>query len=212
MCKTETHYLDNLRKYATDTRVFLGNKVKPERERCVCRAFLRTIGVVFEEPELIAPTEEPADVVFQTAQFQIREVLEPDRRRGDDWKKKEKKYAEASSLTELLEPYFSPAAVKLHTLVPKIVEALSKKAKKYGIGCNGIDMLVYVNLTDRCLAAHSKLPNMNELQSQGWRSVSFVFPPYGVILFAEPTAPNFLTALKPGQYKEWKDIDTLFEA
>jgi len=212
MCKTETEYLENLRKHATDTRVFLGNKAKPERERSVCRAFLRTIGVAFEESELIAPTEEPADVAFRTAQFQIREILEADRRRGDDWKKMEEKYSGANSLTELLEPYSPPSAVELHILVPEIVEAISEKAKKYGAGCNGIDMLVYVNLTDRYLAAHSELPNLNKLHLQGWRSVSILFPPYGIILFAKSAAPDFITALKPGQYMEWKDIDTLFEA
>jgi len=212
MCKTETEYLENLRKHATDTRVFLGNKAKPERERSVCRAFLRTIGVAFEEHELIAPTEEPADVAFRTAQFQIREILEPDRRRGDDWKKRAKKYAEADSLTDLLEPSPPPTAVDLRMLVPEIIAAISEKAKKYGAGCNGIDMLVYVNLTNRYLAAHSELPNMNELHLQGWRSVSLMFPPYGIILFAESAAPDFLAALKPEQYMEWKNIDTLFEA
>lgn len=73
MCKTETEYLKNLRKHASDTRrVFFGNKAKPidmksERERSVCRAFLRAIGVAFEEHELIAPSTEPADVAFRTA-------------------------------------------------------------------------------------------------------------------------------------------------
>lgn len=213
MCKTETEYLENLRKHATDTHVFLGNEAKPERERSVCRAFLRTIGVAFEEPELIAPTNESADVAFRTAQFQIREILEPGRRRGDDWKKREKIYSEANSLAELSEPYSPPTAVKLHILVPEIVKAISGKARKYGAGCNSIDMLVYVNRTDWYLAAHSELPNMNDLYLQGWRSVSLIFPPYGVILFAKhKTAPDFLTALKPGKYMEWKDIDTLFDA
>ncbi|MCB0831868.1 MAG: DUF1780 domain-containing protein [Bacteroidetes bacterium] len=212
MCKTESEYFNSLRNHASDTCVFLGNKMKPERERSVCRGFLRAVGVAFEELELIAPTEEPADVAFRTARFQIREILEPERKRGDEWKKKEAKYAKATSLAVLLEPYSPPVAIELHILVPEIVKALSEKAKKYGIGCNGIDMLVYINLRDRYLAAQSKLSNMNELNSQGWRSVSFIFPPYGVVLFAEPTAPDFLVALKPGLFMEWKDIDTLFEA
>ncbi len=212
MCKTETEYLEKLRKHASDTRAFLGNKAKPERERSVCRAFLRAIGIAFEEYELIAPTVEPVDVAFRTARFQIREILEPNRRRGDDWKEKEKKYAEASSLNKLMEPYSPPTSVELQILVPEIVEALSEKAQKYGAGCNDIDALVYVNLKDQFLAADSDLPNLDELQSQGWRSVSFVFSPYGVILFSASTAPDFLTALEPGQYMEWQDIDSLFEA
>lgn len=212
MCKTETEYLENLRKHASDTRVFLGNKAKPERERSVCRAFLRAIGVAFEEHELRAPTTEPADVAFRTARFQVREILEQNRRRGDDWKEKEKKYSEATSLDELLEPYSPPTSVNLEMLVPEIVTALSEKAQRYGAGCKDIDALVYINLQDQFLAPDSDLPKIDQLKSQGWRSVSFVFPPYGVILFATSSAPSFLTAAGPGQYMKWKDIDSLFEA
>lgn len=61
MCKTETEYLEKLRKHAKDTRAFLSNKMKSERERSVCRAFLRSIGVPFQEQELIVPTDEPSE-------------------------------------------------------------------------------------------------------------------------------------------------------
>ena len=212
MCRSETEYLEKLRKHASDTRAFLSNKMKPERERSVCRAFLRAIGVPFEEQELVAPTDEPADVAFRTALFQIREILEPNRRRGDDWKRKEKKYSEANSLDDVIEPYSPPTSIALVELVPKVVDALSEKAQKYGTGCNNIDALVYVNLGDQFLAADSDVPNLDKLQSQRWRSVSIVFPPYGVILFAATTAPDFLTALAPGQYMDWQNIDSLFEA
>jgi hypothetical protein len=169
MCKTETEYLENLRKYASDTRLFLGNKAKPERERSVCRAFLRAIGVAFEEHELIAPTTEPADVAFRTARFQIREILEKNRRRGDDWKEKEKKYSQATSLDELLESYFPPISVNLELLVPEIVTAMSEKAQRYGAGCKDIDALVYINLQDQFLAPDSALPKIDQFcTGLGW--------------------------------------------
>lgn len=212
MSKTETEYLENLRKHASDTLVFLGNKAKPERERSVCRAFLRATGVAFEERELIAPTTEPADVSFRTARFQIREVLEQDRKRGDDWKEKEKKYSQVTSLDALLEPYSPPTSVSLEMLVPEIVNALSEKAQKYGAGCKDIDALVLVNLQDQFLAPDSDMPKTDQLKSQGWRSVSFLFPPYGVILFATCSAPLFLTEVGPGQYMKWQGVDSLFEA
>ena len=212
MCRSETEYLEKLRKHASDTREFLSNKMKPERERSVCRAFLRAIGVSFEEQELAAPTDEPADVAFRAARFQIREILEPNRRRGDDWKRKEQKYSGANSLDGVMEPYSPPISISLVELVPHIVDALSEKAQRYGTGCNDIDALVYVNLMNRFLAADSDVPNLDTLQSQGWRSGSILFSPYGVILFAVPTAPDFLTALAPGQYMAWQDIDSLFEA
>jgi hypothetical protein len=186
--------------------------MKPERERSVCRAFLRAIGVPFQEQELVAPTDEPADVAFRTARFQIREILKPDRRRGDEWKRKEKNYSEAKSLDDVTEPHSPPASVSLVELVPEIVDTMSEKAQKYGTGCNDIDALVYVNLGNRFLAPHSDIPNLDALLLQGWRSVSILFPPYGVTLFGAAAAPDFLTALAPGQYMGWQDIDSLFEA
>lgn len=214
MCKTDIEYIENLRKHAIETRTFLGNKAKPERERSVCRAFLRAIGVAFEECELVAPapTGEPSDVDFRAARFQIKELLEPGRKRGDEWKEKEKKYSEANSLIELLEPYSLPTSVELQILVPEIVQTQSEKSQKYGAECSAIDALVYVNLKEQFLAPHSDMPSLDKLRSQEWRSVSLLFPPYGVILLAGPMAPDFLRALEPGQYKKYEDICSLFEA
>lgn len=212
MSATDTEDLENLQKHAIETRRFLNNKAKPERECSVCRAFLRTIGIAFKECELIAPTDEPTDVAFRAARFQIRELLEPSRKRGDEWKEKEGKYSKANSLNELLEPYSPPTSVELQILVPEIVQALSEKAQKYGAGCRAIDALVYVNRKEQYLAAHSDMPNLDNLRSQGWRSVGLLFPPYGAILFVGPMAPDFLHALGSGQYMKYEDICSLFEA
>jgi len=211
MRETEAQNLEKLREHAIKTRAFLTNKMKPERERSVCRAFLRAIGVPLEEQELVAPTDEPADVAFRTARFQVRELLEPHRRIGDDWRAKEKKYSEAKSLAHVLEPYTLPASITLNGLVPEVVGALSEKARKYGLGCSDVDALVYVNRETQFLAANSLMPDLAELRSQGWRSVSVVFPPYGVILCRKSMCPDFLSALRPGQQRNWRDIDSLFE-
>src|SRR5258708_12087442 len=75
MCSAEYEFLNDLKTHADATRVFLCNKMKPERERAVCRAFLRALGVSFADQELIAPTVEPADVSFRELQFQVRDLL-----------------------------------------------------------------------------------------------------------------------------------------
>ena len=69
--RLEALYLQELKDHASEVREFLKNPAKPEREKSVVRAFLKTIGVVFAEPELIAPAEEPADVAFRDCRFQI---------------------------------------------------------------------------------------------------------------------------------------------
>jgi len=215
MNEVDRKYLQKLKDHASDTRTFLSNKMKSERERAVCRAFLRTIGISFEESEIIVPSTEPADVSFRTARFQIRDLLEPDRKRGDDWKKREQKYLTAKSLDDVMVPAPLPIALGFDRLVPELEITLSAKAQKYKRnykdGCTEIDALIYVDLKDRFLAVNSRMPDLEGLKSQGWRSVSLLFSPFGVVLFTGPTAPEFLRGIPPGPHMEWQDIDTLFE-
>jgi hypothetical protein len=216
MNEMDRKYLQKLRDHAADTRTFLSNKMKSERERAVCRAFLRTTGISFQEIEIIAPATEPADVFFRTARFQIRDLLEPDRKRGDYWKKREQTYLSATSLDDVLVPVSAPIPLGFDRLVPELEIVLLTKAQKYKRNyrdwCNNIDALVYVDLKDRFLAVNSKMPGLDKLKSQGWRSVSVLFSPYGLVLWTSPTAPEFLRAVPPGPHMEWDDIDTLFEA
>src|SRR5260370_33776944 len=98
MCSAEYEFLNDLKTHADATRVFLGNKMKPEREGAVWRAFLRALGVSFADQELIAPTVEPADVSFRELQFQVRELLRGPNR-GAQWKPKQNHYAESRFLS-----------------------------------------------------------------------------------------------------------------
>jgi hypothetical protein len=82
MCSAEHAFLKNLKTHADQTCAFLSNAMKPERERSVCRAFLRALGVSFADSELIAPTIEPADVSFRQLRFQGRELLRGRKRGG----------------------------------------------------------------------------------------------------------------------------------
>ena len=99
-------YVENLYKHAIETLKFFDHNKKNapknkekrnpnnkvERELSVSRAFLRTIGVTFEESELISAKCEPPDVIFREAKFEIMELLEPNRKRGDEWQDKAYKY------------------------------------------------------------------------------------------------------------------------
>lgn len=210
MCKTDREYLEKLRTSAAEARAFLSSKMKPERERSVCRAFLRTLGVPFENSELVAPASEPVDVAFRDARFQVCDLLGPDHKRGDEWKQRENKYRNANSLEEVMEPYSPPSLIGLETFVAEIATALSSKAKKYGNGCKELDAVVYADLKDKFLGTDSAARNLNPLKVQGWRSVSLLFPPCGVVLLAIKAAPRFLQEAEGEVRTKWANIDTLF--
>lgn len=173
MSPTDKEYFEKFRNYATEVRTFLSNKMKPERERSVCRAFLRTLGIPFKDSEVIAPADEPVDVMFREARFQVKDILESDHRRGDVWKEKQHKYETVTSIDEAIETDAPPipVPVDLNALIPEVTEALSEKAKKYGITCKDLDMLIYLDLRKRFLAAGSAVPNVEPLKAQEWRSV-----------------------------------------
>jgi len=208
----EAKYLKDLHDYAAETRRLFSSKMKPERERMVCRAFLRCLGVQFQEDEILAPCEEPVDVAFRSAKFQIRELMEPDRRRGDELKNFQDAVQNATSIEDVMLPYLPPRPLSLQDLVDKVTEALRDKVAKYGKGCKDLDALVYVDLENRCLDVKTNISNLAKLKSQGWRSVSVLFPPHGIIFHAHPKdGPNFILAYSGRALSRWDDWDTLFE-
>lgn len=206
---TERAYLQNIHADAADTLQYLTDKCKPERERAVVRAFLRCIGVTFVESEIVAPSSEPVDVSFHDARFQVREILQQGRRRGDEWKLK----ARAQSMNDAIVTWNPPTPMSAEDLTLEVTQALDEKAQKYGRSqCSRLDALVYVNLTlTNVLRPDTALGNTAGLAAQAWRSVSLVFPPYGIVLSATCDAPGFLQQLIGRVRMEWSNVNELFD-
>jgi hypothetical protein len=137
MSTTDKQYLERFRNYTTEVRMFLSSKKKPEKERSECRAFLRILAIPFEDSEIIAPVNEPVDVIFREARFQVTDIVESNHRRGDFWKEKQRKHQTATSIYEAIEtdPPPMPVSVDLNALIPEVISELTKKAKKYGVTC-----------------------------------------------------------------------------
>lgn len=209
---TTSAHLARLRSHAAGTLHYLSNPLKPERERAVCRAFLRSIGIRFTEREIIAPCQEPVDVCFRDARFQVRDLL-LGRRRGDEWKRRQVRWNRARSVSGTLERAVSLKPMRRAELVDAVTEALESKSKKYGLsGCAQVDALVYADLTgSRFLMRWSVSQDVTRLHAQGWRSVSVLFPPYGIVILARDTAPDFIRRLIGRVRKTWRKPDGLFD-
>ncbi len=212
MPRTSAH-IAKLRAHAGDTLYFLSNPLKPQRERAVCRAFLRSVGLRFTEAEIVAPCEEPTDVCFRHARFQVRDLL-MGRRRGDEWKQRQAKWNKARRVSDTSESVTWPKPMRRFELVNAVTEALESKSKKYGLsGCAKTDALIYADITGtRFLMRRSVAQDLTLLESQGWRSVSVLFPPYGIVLMTRDTAPEFLRHLVGKVRKAWRKPDGLFDA
>jgi hypothetical protein len=214
MAFSDNAFLAKLREHADRARRLFSNPRKPERERVVVRAFLRCVGETFEDSEIVASSEEPIDVRFRTADFQIMEIV-GDRKRGFDWRRRQDRYRDAQHVADVMEPYTPSQPMSFDDAAQLVADRLSAKAARYGAAaCARLDALVYIDLHNQHLwplepAGNGRAAAM--LQTQGWRSASMLFVPYGVVLLAAPTAPAIVRARAGLVLSEWPGPDGLFD-
>ena len=164
------------------------------REKRICRAFLRCIGVGYSEADLVAGQYEPIDVAVLGAKFQVTEVL-GDRRRGDELRELETKYKTACSSADLLVSIGAPKRISFAEIATEVRKRLEAKFINYTEhGCRGIDALVHIELVNRYLwpTEITFTEDIGILRAEGWRSVSVLIVPYAFVLFTTDTAPTFL--------------------
>src|SRR5208337_3323185 len=101
----DEEFLKSLIRFTEASQTLFSNAQKVEREKMVCRAFLRCISVRFTEEEISKGPNEPVDIAFRLASFQISEILDQDRRRGLELQASVQKFEQASCVDDLLEPW-----------------------------------------------------------------------------------------------------------
>ncbi|MBY3177593.1 DUF1780 family protein [Rhizobium leguminosarum] len=151
MKPSESQYLGSLVSATEATLDLFSNRNKIVRERMVARAFLRCLGVEFSYDELVVGPEEPVDISFREASFQIREML-GERKRHLDLRKQLKRFQEAQCIDDLADPWLDSVPLSFSDVSRDIAKSLSTKASKYGVqACAKLDALVYVNIPGRHL-------------------------------------------------------------
>jgi putative endonuclease (uncharacterized protein DUF1780) len=216
----EREYVARQEAHARKAVEYLSERNKPERERAVCRAFLRCVGVPFADAEIVAPAPEPIDVMFRAARFQVCDRLEPGARRDGAWKARLARATHARTMDEAIAPWpgvpewtAETVPMSVAELTAVVTDTLKKKARHYGqAGCADLDALVYADLTwSGGVQPETEPGDTSKLQAQGWRSVSVLFPPVGIVLCARAAAPGFLRAIVGTPLLQWPDPE-IFEA
>jgi hypothetical protein len=168
---------------------FFSGENKQERELWVVKEFLTSLGVDFSEGELKAQDDDPPDVIFRQANFEIKEVLDEERRRHQEYKNDLKKARSAERVSEL----FTQSDFRKGTL-QELVDRINGQIQTYQVAPAiraQIDLLFYVNLLD-----------LYKIQDHGyvlpedwkcWRSVSMIENgQLGLVFWAGKDAPEFL--------------------
>jgi Protein of unknown function (DUF1780). len=90
MCDSDLDWKEDRIRALKESLAFFSNKEKLSREKWVVRRLLRALHIDFAEEEM-AGAEEPVDVLFRDAKFQVKEILDEGRRRTDEFKAKTRK-------------------------------------------------------------------------------------------------------------------------
>lgn len=189
---SDEDYLESRRKAIAESVEFFAPENKGQREIWVANAFLENLNVPLAESELVLVHDDPPDVFFRDAQFEIKEVMDPGRRRHTEYKDAQKKAHTAKSPEDLLTP-FTPRDIALSDLYQLVVVNSNEHAQKYATSfCRTLDLLFYVNLQNVMGLIEKPVPNFTALQSHPWRSVSFVMGRRACVLAVSSDAPGFL--------------------
>lgn len=170
---------------------YFGNKNKPERERCVCAEFLSNLRIPFADADIQSPATDPPDVVFADARFEIKEILDPGRKRHDEYKQQLAHAERATDPHELL-TLFTPKDITPTEICQRVLETLQELGDRYLAGeRSGIDLLFHVNLKHHTLT-EGLLPDLTRLREFGWRSINVLMGWSSFVLYAAEDAPSFL--------------------
>ncbi len=176
-----------------------GEEQQKARDLYVIEHFIRGLGVTFDPKEILQDSPDPPDATFRGAAFEVKEVYEDGRRRGDEYREQLAKAQAAWSSAELLE-HFTPENISIAEVYERIMAATRLLASdKYRVEAvrRSLDLVFYVNLGMKAAWGidEGPHPSIESLIAEGWRSVSFL---HGIstscVIVAGPTAPAFLQA------------------
>lgn len=182
--------IESLRRAREEEVRFFSNAAKPERERWVVHEFLKTLSISLSKDELYSPKEsDDVDVVFRDANFQVKELPEPDCRRSSEVLEDLKRAETANHPTELFGPLVAKDIV-FEDAYP-FIQIYARDHRYPSSSRSKLDLLVYVTHPHAVLDRKSQ---PSDLSTLGWRSISCLFGTHAYVLVAAKNAPPFLRA------------------
>jgi len=185
---SDEEFIDDRRRGLKESIEYFSAKNKAERERWVCLELVQNLGIAYDETEIVSPENDPPDVIFRDARFEIKEILDQGRKRHAEYKATLQKALTITDPQDLLDQY-TPIQIG------ERVQAKLRDLKHHypRAVCEGTDLLFYVNLQEHHLKI-GLMPAASDFGSFGWRSISAVLGWGALVFFAASNAPAFLYA------------------
>ena len=153
------------------------------------------MNIPYHNEDFLQASQEPPDVLFGEARFEVFFVLDEGRRLNDEWREELQRRRSAYSLSQLVRREARPKRIPASKLLQRLGPTLHKKARNYqerDIDLGQLDIIAFSSLKREVLDLNSHFPPPTEYLRQGWRSLSLVGPTFARVLFAQPDAPDFL--------------------
>lgn len=183
---------------------YFGSANKAERERWVVQAFLENMNVQYAERDVVSPNQDPPDVIALGGFFEVKEILDPGRKRHKEYKDELERVKLITVPQDLLTS-FRPKDSSITEIYQQCLTEAEKLNSKYAPrDRESMDLLFYVNLEHIFGMDEEPYPDVSEIQNCGWRSVSFVKGQIACCFCATENAPDWLCeAVGYVQHKVW---------
>jgi hypothetical protein len=165
---------------------------KPEREKQVVAQFLQNLGIQHSVAEL-RRREDPPDVIFRDASFEVMDVHDCGRRMHREYKEALKLAETPDDPTRIVAQDVDLKDIRPTECGDRVRLAVQKKkATLYSAPTKAkLDLLAYINLTEYLLITDA-MPDPSLFAEMGWRSVSAVYCNASMVFYAATDAPQFL--------------------
>lgn len=169
---------------------------KHEGEIWIAEAFLKNLGLNYKLDELCIPENDPPDVVFRDADFEIKEILDPNRKRHKEYKDALLKAKSITDPKDILDT-FTPETISLIDLYALCEKRVISLDIKYPPEVRSkLDLLFYITLKNVADVDENEYPNTEEITKHHWRSISFIKGNRSCCFYASDDSPLFLKELE----------------
>jgi len=189
---TDEEFLEEYRQGLRETLDGLSGAKKRERELWVCETFLRNLGTVYDQSEVRSVDDESPDVLFRDARFEIKERLDPNRRRTDEYRRALEQAEQMTERNQIF-TFFEPTDLTPNEIFANILPNLEGWRHHYEPRFRAtLDLLVYYNAIGSFFKDVPELPDASAVAAYGFRSVSATTGSRAWVLWASDAAPALL--------------------
>ena len=182
-------------KSAEDDFQYFGNANKEIREQDTVKQFLSKLDIQYSDDEIHSLEQNnKADIRFRDAMFQVKELTDPNFRRGKFYKDIRNSIKIATRLDQVClvgDVQDIPPIISIYELVFEKANELANN-ENYERFKNQLDLLIYVTRTRASLIQATEI-NIDAFSAFGWRSISCINYKQAVVFSSSSSAPSFIT-------------------